>query len=93
MHVIFSRIAQKLHKRPLTNSIHGQVVGATNRIKLLDEALLRPGRFDRTIYMGRPSTNNRFKILQARAPPSGQGEVLLHCMQVEINAHWIKPRF
>ncbi len=43
-----------------------QVVGATNRIKLLDEALLRPGRFDRTIYMGRPSTSNRFKILQAR---------------------------
>ena len=40
------------------------VVGATNRVNLLDDALLRKGRFDLTIYMGRPSTNNRFKILQ-----------------------------
>lgn len=40
------------------------VVGATNRVTLLDDALLRKGRFDMTIYMGRPSTNNRFKILQ-----------------------------
>ena len=42
------------------------VVGATNRVNLLDDALLRKGRFDMTIYMGRPSTNNRFKILQVR---------------------------
>ena len=42
------------------------VVGATNRVTLLDDALLRKGRFDMTIYMGRPSTNNRFKILQVR---------------------------
>ena len=40
------------------------VVGATNRVTLLDDALLRKGRFDLTIYMGRPSTSNRFKILQ-----------------------------
>ena len=40
------------------------VVGATNRVTLLDDALLRKGRFDMTIYMGRPSTVNRFKILQ-----------------------------
>ena len=42
------------------------VVGATNRVSLLDDALLRKGRFDMTIYMGRPSTSNRFKILQVR---------------------------
>ena len=40
------------------------VIGATNRVSALDFALLRPGRFDRTIYMGRPNTSNRFKILQ-----------------------------
>ncbi|CAD7700913.1 unnamed protein product [Ostreobium quekettii] len=40
------------------------VIGATNRINLLDQALLRPGRFDRIIYMGRPSESNRLKILQ-----------------------------
>ena len=40
------------------------VIGATNRLDSLDDALIRPGRFDRTIYMGHPSTTNRFKILQ-----------------------------
>jgi ATPase family associated with various cellular activities (AAA) len=43
------------------------VIGATNRINLLDDALLRPGRFDRTIYMGRPTASNRLRILQVRA--------------------------
>ena len=42
----------------------GLVIGATNRKILLDEAVLRPGRFDRSIYMGRPSVSNRVKILQ-----------------------------
>ena len=42
------------------------VVAATNRADALDEALLRPGRFDRTIYMGRPSPANRLRILQVR---------------------------
>lgn len=45
------------------------VIGATNRKNLLDEALLRPGRFDRSIYMGRPSVSNRVKILQVRCCP------------------------
>ncbi|GMH32625.1 hypothetical protein BSKO_00459 [Bryopsis sp. KO-2023] len=43
------------------------VIGATNRISLLDPALLRPGRFDRIVYMGRPSESNRLKILQVHA--------------------------
>ena len=45
------------------------VIGATNRKNLLDEALLRPGRFDRAIYMGRPSVSNRVKILQVSHIP------------------------
>lgn len=40
------------------------VVGATNRIDTLDEALLRPGRFDRQIEVGLPDVNARFKILK-----------------------------
>ena len=48
------------------------VLGATNRPGAIDAALIRPGRFDRIIYMPLPDADGRAKILQARrgrAPP------------------------
>jgi cell division protease FtsH len=39
------------------------VVGATNRIDVLDPAILRPGRFDRHVHMGLPNLGDRRKIL------------------------------
>ena len=42
------------------------VVGATNRPDLLDEALLRPGRFDKMLYLGISDTNEKqTKIMEA----------------------------
>ena len=40
------------------------VIAATNRPEMLDEALLRPGRFDRTITIGLPDIRGREEILK-----------------------------
>ena len=39
------------------------VIGATNRVEMLDEALLRPGRFDRRVYIPLPDRDDRAEIL------------------------------
>ncbi len=43
------------------------VLAATNRADILDPALLRPGRFDRQIYVGRPDVKGRADILKVHA--------------------------
>ena len=43
------------------------VLAATNRPDILDPALLRPGRFDRQIYVGRPDVKGREEILKVHA--------------------------
>ena len=43
------------------------VLAATNRVDILDPALLRPGRFDRQIRVGRPDAKGREQILKVHA--------------------------
>ena len=43
------------------------VLAATNRVDILDPALLRPGRFDRQIYVGLPDIKGREEILKVHA--------------------------
>lgn len=43
------------------------VMAATNRVDILDPAILRPGRFDRKVVVGRPDVKGRKEILEVHA--------------------------
>lgn len=43
------------------------VMAATNRVDILDPAILRPGRFDRKVTVGRPDVQGRQEILEVHA--------------------------
>ena len=43
------------------------VMAATNRVDILDPAILRPGRFDRKVFVGRPDVQGREDILKVHA--------------------------
>ncbi|SFR71739.1 ATP-dependent zinc metalloprotease FtsH [Anaeromicropila populeti] len=43
------------------------VMAATNRVDILDPAILRPGRFDRKVMVGRPDVRGREEILEVHA--------------------------
>ncbi|HZU81155.1 MAG TPA: AAA family ATPase, partial [Acidimicrobiales bacterium] len=50
-------------RKPVASHANILVIGATNRAADLDPALLRPGRFDRTIYFDLPSRTGRRDII------------------------------
>ena len=50
------------------------VMAATNRVDILDPAILRPGRFDRKIVVGRPDVMGREEILQVHAKDKPMGD-------------------
>jgi cell division protease FtsH len=50
-------------RRPRSTAANILVIGATNRADDLDPALLRPGRFDRSIYFDLPSRSGRREII------------------------------
>lgn len=50
------------------------VMAATNRVDILDPAILRPGRFDRKVMVGRPDVKGREEILQVHSKGKPLGE-------------------
>ena len=50
------------------------VMAATNRVDILDPAILRPGRFDRKIGVGRPDIKGREEILKVHAAAKPLGD-------------------
>jgi len=50
------------------------VMAATNRVDILDPAILRPGRFDRKIAVGKPDVKGREEILQVHAKGKPLGD-------------------
>ena len=50
------------------------VMAATNRVDILDPAILRPGRFDRKVVVGRPDVKGRESILKVHAKNKPLGD-------------------
>ena len=50
------------------------VMAATNRVDILDPAIMRPGRFDRKVYVGRPDIGGREEILAVHAKNKPLGD-------------------
>lgn len=48
----------------MSNAVGLLVIGATNRPDCIDAALMRPGRFDRILFVDLPTQTDRVKILQ-----------------------------
>ena len=64
-HVTESVVSQILTEIDGLEELHGVlIIGATNRLDIVDEALLRPGRFDRIIEVPHPDPKGREQILK-----------------------------
>lgn len=50
------------------------VMAATNRVDILDPAIMRPGRFDRKVHVGRPDIGGREEILKVHAKNKPLGD-------------------
>jgi len=64
------------------NNTNVIIIAATNRADVLDPALLRPGRFDRKVYISRPDVRGRREILEVHS----RGKPLLPDVDLETMA-------
>lgn len=66
------------------------VIGMTNRVELLDEALLRPGRFEVKLEIGLPDQKNRLEILNIHTSKMAVNNHLSPCVNLETIASLAK---
>ena len=78
-------VSQLLTEMDGIQEIHGVVVlAATNRVDMIDTALLRPGRFDKIVYVPNPDVKTRQKILEihTKSKPLGRDVDLITIAEV-----------
>jgi transitional endoplasmic reticulum ATPase len=78
-------VSQLLTEMDGIQEIHEVVVlAATNRIDMIDSALLRPGRIDKIVYVPKPDVNTRQKILEihTKGKPLGRDVDLITIAEV-----------
>ncbi len=78
-------VSQLLTEMDGIQEIHEVVIlAATNRIDMIDTALLRPGRFDKIVYVPKPDVNTRQKILEihTKGKPLGRDVDLITIAEV-----------
>jgi transitional endoplasmic reticulum ATPase len=78
-------VSQLLTEMDGIQEIHGVVViAATNRIDMIDMSLLRPGRFDKIVYVPKPDLKARQKILEinTKGKPLGRNVDLITIAEV-----------
>ena len=71
-----------------------KIIGATNRLDILDAAIVRPGRLDRLVEVGLPSEEGRLEILKVHTRRMNLQKIKLkelsraleHCSGAEIRA-------
>jgi len=78
-HVTENIVSQILTEIDGLEELHNVlIIGATNRLDIVDEALLRPGRFDRIIEVGNPDSKGRkhiFEIHTKKKPLEGNVDI------------------
>jgi len=78
-------VSQLLTEMDGIQEIHGVIVlAATNRVDMIDTALLRPGRFDKIVYVPKPDVKTRQKILEihTKGKPLGRNVDLITIAEV-----------
>ncbi|KAH8581674.1 N-ethylmaleimide-sensitive factor (NSF1)-like AAA ATpase involved in vesicular transport [Cryptosporidium sp. chipmunk genotype I] len=82
-----SVVNQLLSKIDGVNSINNiLLIGMTNRLDLLDEALLRPGRFEVQIEIGLPDTEGRLEILEIHTKQMRESSRLANDVDLNVLA-------